>query len=45
LFRVLLYRGLPADPPADTPVKMFSDCFELENIYSPIGVCAEMPSW
>lgn len=38
-YRQLLYRGMPGDPPAGTPVQMYPDCKELGTPYEPMSGC------
>lgn len=35
LFRELQFTGLPGDPPAGTPVKMFADCNQVDRLDDP----------
>ena len=41
-FRQLLFQGLPQDPPADTPVKMFPDCLRLDDPLSEFPKCLKL---
>lgn len=43
VYRELLYRGLPGDPPDGTPVKMFPDCRKIENMFDPYSGCFPDP--
>lgn len=38
-FRLLQYRGIPGDPPAGTPVKVFPDCLSIDDPTSPDARC------
>ena len=38
-YRELLYRGIPGDPPAGTPVLMFPKCRKIENVFDPRSGC------
>ena len=38
-FRQLRFRGLPGDPPRGTAVRMFPDCDDISDIFSPRPEC------
>lgn len=41
-FRELRFRGIPGDPPRGTAVKMFPDCDDISDIFSPDPECIQI---
>lgn len=38
-YRQILYKGLPGDPPAGTPVNYFPSCESLSDVFDPLAGC------